>query len=381
MSDTYNPISPLNHLPPELIEAILPFLPPKSLGRFKSVSKRWYSLISSPSFIKSHIHNNPNPNPTQLILLPNDNKSIYSVDIKQFNTLTTSATVTAKRLNVRKPLLMILGSCNGLVLSCDMYDNTLCLLNLNMGHTFKLPYISEKEYDTYEFGYDSDTDDYEKEYDTYGLGYDSSTDDYKVVVISHMSVPDSDPDSKFLFVYSLRNNSWKRLPDFSYQQHDVYSLCPGVLLNNNLHWVVKSRRSTMTIAAFDLANEQFREIKLPNSFKCSQVFVVGGKLVAVMRNGLLSPNLIFELWVMEEYGVPKSWKKLYIFEETMDLSFEFFVQVSNRDILLGNNKANEFVIYNMDEGRCTSVPIEGCPKGFKSYATCVEGLESLERFR
>ncbi|KAI3725844.1 hypothetical protein L1987_65640 [Smallanthus sonchifolius] len=47
---------PRNNLPPEIIEAILRLLPTISLGRFKSVSKTWHSLISNPQFIKTHLH-------------------------------------------------------------------------------------------------------------------------------------------------------------------------------------------------------------------------------------------------------------------------------------------------------------------------------------
>ncbi|XP_071728083.1 F-box/kelch-repeat protein At3g06240-like [Rutidosis leptorrhynchoides] len=139
----------------------------------------------------------------------------------------------------------------------------------------------------------------------------------------------------------------------------------------------------MTIAAFSLDIDKFREIGLPDSFnydvdKFSRVFALGGKLVAILCDDLLS--VCYELWVMEDYGVPKSWTKLCIFQNHIDLWSMFIAQVSNRDILLGNSHANQMLIYNMDERRCTSVTVEECEEVLV-YGTYVESLESLKRFR
>ncbi|XP_071731047.1 F-box protein CPR1-like [Rutidosis leptorrhynchoides] len=357
-------ICALNLLPQDLIEAILPFLPPKSLGRFKSVSKRWYSLISSPEFIKTHIRYCTKNNPSHMIL--DLGNFIYSIDTKQVNTQHIPATLTAKRLNFQEPLFEILGSCNGLLLAKDIHHN-LCFVN-----------PTTKKFLKVQGGFSIDQ--------IYRFGYDSSTDDYKVISISRFGVSASDVYTKFVRVYSLRNNSWNMLPNFSYK-HDYHG--PGVLLNNNLHWLFSSIHSTVTIASFSLATEEIHEIELPDSVAyvedmCTQLFALGGKLAAVFCVGL------HVLWVMEEYGVPKSWTKRCIINNDRGLCYEFFAQVSNRYILLGNNESNEIVmnneedeiyIYDMDERRCTSVRVEGCPDEFVVCGTYAESLESPERFR
>ncbi|XP_071728058.1 F-box/kelch-repeat protein At3g06240-like [Rutidosis leptorrhynchoides] len=224
-----NPISALNHLPSDLIEAILSFLPPKSLGRFKLFSKRWCSLISSPNFIKTHIRNyttnNPNPNPSQLILVPYQGYYLYSLDIKQLNSQTTPPTVFVKCLNFEEPCFQILGSCNGLLLVSDLLDN-LYLLNPTTQKSLKV--LEGESNDT----------------TTYGFGYDSSKDDYKIISIFYKAKLDSDLDSSSVHVYSLRNNSWNKLSSFPYLLRDPY-IFPGVLINNNLHWVVTRRCSTL----------------------------------------------------------------------------------------------------------------------------------------
>ncbi|XP_071731210.1 F-box/kelch-repeat protein At3g06240-like [Rutidosis leptorrhynchoides] len=358
MSD---PKPALNHLPSDLIEEILPLLPPKSLGRFKSVSKRWYSLISGPNFIKTHIRifteNNPNPDPTHMILGPGDNDSFYSLDIKQLNTQTTLA---PKRLNIRlnipaEQCVAILGSCNGLVLAHDVrLPDNYYLLNPTTRKSLKVP--------------DSGV---ERIGDTLGFGYDSSKDDYKVILILRISF-----NCTSALVYSLRNNSWNKLSNFP------YLLCDhgrGVLINNNLHWVVKSRHSTLTIVAFNLASEELREIELPD-YDCRRrptffLYVFGERLCILLHYWLNHDNCDFELWVMEEYGVPKSWTKFCIFE--YDSDFEFIAQISNWAILLGDYLSGEICIYNMNERRCTSLKIEGHTQRLMVNGTYVESLESL----
>lgn len=46
----------------DVVEQILLLLPPKTLMRFKCVSKRWYALITNPRFVAKHLscskHNN-----------------------------------------------------------------------------------------------------------------------------------------------------------------------------------------------------------------------------------------------------------------------------------------------------------------------------------
>ncbi|XP_071728343.1 F-box protein CPR1-like [Rutidosis leptorrhynchoides] len=367
MSDSYNPLSALNHLPQDLIEAILPFLPPKSLGRFKSVSKLWYSLISSPSFIKNHIQklnkNNLNPDPTHLILVPNfGDWSLYSLDIKPLNTQTT---VTAKHLSIQELCFGTLGSCNGLVLANDKSRN-IYLVNPTTNETLKVPGGSYN--------------------DAYGFGYDSSTDDYKVISIPCEGVADSDTDTNFVRVYSLRNNSFRNFPKPPNQLYDYCSPYPGVLFNNNLHFIVERRHVRNTIAAFSLADEEFNIIELPDSVNnagrmWSQLFALGEKLAAVICVRLPRRELVNELWVMEEYGVSTSWTKLCIIEKDNEPHYESYAKIGNRDILVGNSNVDEICIYNMDERRYTSVKVEGCPEDFLVYDTYVESLESLERFR
>ncbi|KAM7497593.1 hypothetical protein LguiA_022007 [Lonicera macranthoides] len=52
----------MDYIPPELLIDILTRLPVKTLLRYTSVSKSWHSLITSPSFIATHLNNQRNLN-------------------------------------------------------------------------------------------------------------------------------------------------------------------------------------------------------------------------------------------------------------------------------------------------------------------------------
>ncbi|KAL8231717.1 hypothetical protein R6Q57_001495 [Mikania cordata] len=351
-----------NNLPPEITEALLRFLPAKSLGSFKSVSKTWNSLISDPQFIKTHRHQTSN------LILVTDTKSLYTIELHPcLNRDDISA--TAKELSFRSPPIrweQILGSCNGLVLATDEND-AIFLINPTTQELCKIPQSPFSLPDRESFV-------------MYGFGYDSSTDDYIIVSISYWDTDNEhNPDctDMYVTVYSLRNNSWRVLPNSPYD-HAVGHLTSGVLVNQNLHWLTSRRPGySSTIVAFSLAEKEFREIELPDSI-CNdkavfnQLVVLGGKL------GLFGIGVGNDLWVMEEYGVGLSWTKICIHGVEIDpVKPVCLVEGSNRDIVLGDEY--EVVVYNTDEKRCRNVRIEGGPIGFTIGGTYVESLESPAR--
>ncbi|CAI9282362.1 unnamed protein product [Lactuca saligna] len=357
-------MSAMNNLPPDIIEAILRRLPEKSLGRFKSVSKQWCSLISDPQFIKTHLHQHSHHKTSKLILV-SDTKCLYSVDINEIvpHLKFDDIPATGNEITFRPPSIRwegILGSCNGLVLAIDEYDR-LYLMNPTTRKISKLPLspfalpISES-------------------FEMYGFGYDSSTDDYKVIAISFWDTDNEhNPDCTDMFVnvYTLSNNSWRKLPNSPYD-HAVGHLVSGVLVNGSLHWLTSTRPNySSTIIAFNLANEKFKEIELPDSidnYKAvfNELVVIGGKLCLFNQLGN-------DLWVMEEYGVGVSWTKVSIHGVDIDnVKPICSVEDSNRDIVMGDEDG--VIIYNVDERVCRNVRILRGPTRFTIGGTYVESL-------
>nr|GEV34458.1 reverse transcriptase domain-containing protein [Tanacetum cinerariifolium] len=145
-------------IPQEMIIHILYHLPTKSVGRFRSVSKEWLSLLSGPGFIKTH---EKTLNRTHLIFLLNY-KSLYSLPFHNHEGVSTLT-----KLPFESPIYLR-GSCNGLVLVSADDDETLSLYIINP--TTK---------DSVLLADNPVCLGYKHHYSVYGFGYDYATDDYK----------------------------------------------------------------------------------------------------------------------------------------------------------------------------------------------------------
>ncbi|PWA59928.1 F-box domain-containing protein [Artemisia annua] len=361
----------MSTFPPEIIEAILFRLPAKSLGRFKSVSKPWYFLISNPQFIKTHMLQNK----TSKMILISDSKTLYSLDINELHTypnnnngdedITTTATeITFPLVQYSIKWEKILGSCNGLVLAKDE-DDAIFLINPTTQEVRKVP--------SSPFALPFD-----ESFIMHGFGYNPCTQDYHVITISFWDETENEhhPDDTYMYVniYSLRENSWMELSDSPYD-HAFGNLTSGILVNENLHWLTSRRPCyTTVIAAFSLVNKEFNEIEYPHSINngngvFNELIVVGGKLC------IFGARLGNHLWVMEEYGVKESWIKICLHGIEIDpVKPICSVDGSDRDVVLGDEDG--IVVYNMDDTRCRNLRIVGGPNGFAIGGTYVESLES-----
>ncbi|XP_071933945.1 F-box protein CPR1-like [Coffea arabica] len=262
-----------SRLPLALIEEIFSRLPIKTLIRFRCLSKSWRATIGSQEFIKNYLKNSSHHN----LILGNFNGSsdlvvdevyFYSADY-DFFLETDRAVFNELSLPVRSRIDLetdILGSCNGLLCVLSLWDDRPILWNpstrehpiLLCALEFRCPFTGGTWYTNY------------------GFGDDSVGDDYKVVAIPVI-----------------------------YGKDDQLAI-------GALHWVVKESsksNSDKLIAAFDLGTEEFKLLQQPEYFDrhCD------------MRLGILEGCLSliceyykshFDIWVMAEYGVQKSWTNL-----------------------------------------------------------------------
>ncbi|KAF7850953.1 hypothetical protein BT93_L4829 [Corymbia citriodora subsp. variegata] len=233
----------------------------------------------------------------------------------------------------------------------------------------------------------------------FGFGFDETEKDYKVIKIgyaikNHNGRPDRVRlDSSEVRVYSLRSPMRRRL---SNSTHDLEAtpLQPLVLINRRLHWTTsRSRRWNIRIISFDLFDEQFKNVPIP---EC--VDLLRGSYHLVELGGYLSAAILslsgaLEIRVMKEYGMKDSWIKDYRIgsylpkglpnheqEETNEPSCKFsriliskryglYVRVlgmlRNGDILLEyHNRA--LVRYDPNCDKAVDLMLEGLPKWFDS---------------
>ncbi|XP_024156215.1 F-box/kelch-repeat protein At3g06240 [Rosa chinensis] len=268
-------------LPEDVLVKILCRLPVKYLIRFTCVSKRWRSVITSdPQFAKSHL---------QLALQQGTLRhrvlaSAYYFDFnlvrlyddvptrfQSFEDNSSVRTLTYPTEENNYPQIVV--SCNGLVLlaeSTTSQFNNLYIWNPSTRFSRKIPHLPEGD-----------------------LFY-------------------------FYKVYSLREKIWKVVevpPSHS------WSSPVGTYSNGAIHWVnyCTPENSERVIYAFDLANEEFGKVALPDSFQNG--YDMNGRTIRtqVHLGGCLcvssdADHGLIEFWVMTEYGVPESWVKLFQFE-------------------------------------------------------------------
>ncbi|KAK7348261.1 hypothetical protein VNO80_22812 [Phaseolus coccineus] len=275
----------------DLIIQILLRLPVKSLARFKSVCKSWFSLISDPHFAISHFELALACTERLLFLEPTV-PEVRSID---FNApLHDDSASAALNLSPESHCDLILGSCRGfLLLDCSP---SLCLWNPATGihkQVCHSPIASDMDAMFFTF--------------LYGFGYDPSTDDYLVVQASYNV--DSEVATRVEF-FSLRANAWKEIEGI----HLSYMNCcddakTGLLLNGAIHWLAfRCDVSLNVIVAFDLTERSFSEILLPDDI-CQCDFCdlgVLGDFLCLHVSGVHCPA---EIWVMKEYKIQSSWTK------------------------------------------------------------------------
>ncbi|XP_004305240.1 PREDICTED: F-box protein CPR30-like isoform X1 [Fragaria vesca subsp. vesca] len=283
-------------LPEEITVIILSWLPVKSLIRFTCVSKRFRSIIlSDPNFAKSQFHAAHDRKILHHRLLCARLLCSFTPGLPLFKSLDLETPSFGHHSSVRElkfpspsptTSISLLGSCNGIVFLA-FSKKVFCVWNPSTGFFKELPDPGLLYDENHSF--------------RYGVGYLSATDEYKLFIRSAQ-----------YSVFSSRAQTWKRLEVFP-------ESCPfsirGTLLNEALHWISHGNG----VMAFDLAQEKFRKMTLPDYYdeyninQCADLGVTAeGCLSFAFSTGHASDCIC--VWVMKEYGVLDSWTKLFSFK-------------------------------------------------------------------
>ncbi|KAB1201526.1 hypothetical protein CJ030_MR0G003213 [Morella rubra] len=314
----------MNNLPEDIIVEILLQLPVKPLLRFRCVSKRWFSLISDPHFAKSHFKRASER--TQRLLLSTSLR-LGSLEVdKPFGNGSA-----VKKLNFpfkqRGRRVKILGSCNGLVCVSLYGHKDFYIWNPSTGDCRKLP--------------DPAIAVHRKNIYIHGFGYDSSTDDYKLLVGSYpLPRPSREAEGK---LFSLKSNSWKTVANLF--NPEEYCESAGIFSNGALHW--QAELIDPRIIAFDLAEEKFREVPMPDEYDDElneELYFhtlknLGGRLCFTCYR-----RTRVELLAMMEYGVLESWAiqfRVVRFDSGYDLTPLCFSK--NNELLAMNSCGRELI--------------------------------------
>ena len=164
---------------------------------------------------------------------------------------------------------------------------------------------------------DATVDTHGTSYTSFGFGFDPKTNDYKVVRIIS-SRDDFVKSRPVVEVYSLFASEWRML--------SLPPICARIrngraaFANGALHWIALTNDDKQFALVFDLGDEVFREILLPE-FPGHVIWIrlsVYGNSIAGFRITVgIDEKVQINICVMKEYGVASSWTPFF----TADFEF------------------------------------------------------------
>lgn len=329
----------MEKLPGEVLSNIFIRLLAKQLAQMRCICKPWNALLSDSSFIKSHLKHSKHNNDEILLHFSRP----FSFGRNPFTTHPSHSPDLELTKFIKLPdnpqsetSGEVIGSMNGLI--CFSYRSyslssryyAIYIWNPSLSVMLTLPSCAIP------------LDDYSVK-NHLRFGFDPKTDDYKVVkFIGPLQTRDMVPQVE---VYSMRKGSWdvidQRLPSHITRIRRQNRVCVDGP-DGHLHWLCATdyEWKQPTIVAFDLGEEAFHEIPVPEATRdsCIILGVLAGKLcvMSCVRDGECG------VWVMDEYGVVESWVKHHAFPQFgggilpygFTLRNEFLFQVGGEDFAL-----------------------------------------------
>ncbi|KAI3757997.1 hypothetical protein L6452_05543 [Arctium lappa] len=301
-------------IPHELVSEILTRLPVKSLTRFRSVSTRWNSTITNPSFAKCHFSRSAASGGAAVTLTVtfinrfNSQRSIFSVTIPPNQT--RSAPNPTHILTIpgfAHPFVS--QSLNGLI--CFNLG-AMCVCNPSTREFVKLPWTQTEtpppspasaHHRTNAFGFDPVSNAH-KVLDTWITCHGNE------MIMEHR-----------VFTVGCRSNKWRRIADGPpYFPFDERVCINGQIYFRGLTSMVDSEKTVMV--AFDVNREEFRFIQMRDDavFNSEDAVVMehDGRLAIVdhqgVRNGednvMVMWVLMDEKWVKKRVEIPAMYSEI-----------------------------------------------------------------------
>ncbi|KAI7984834.1 F-box/kelch-repeat protein [Camellia lanceoleosa] len=341
--------------PDEIVVEILHRLPTKSLIQFRSVSKSWYSLITSPNFINTHLNHSLTSNTyinsydnlplmivRQCVSSSDPRTEHYKLFIDSQDSFDEYKELEFPIKSRRLHFFFAIGSVKGLF--CLHEQDRYFLWNPSIRKSMAMPKPTVKTSMHY-----------------HGFGFVPLTNDYKLVRIADLyptelpNVEQPTTTTTHIEVYSLNAGSWRMSSTGSNSYPDgitiSYSGRFAAYLEGAVHFVATMKKTNdKLILSFDLCDEVFQTMLLPDGIVGPLTKVrtsVFGGLLSLLCYEDTAANKSCSIWMMKEYGVVDSlWKQF-----TVDLSggiTELLGVRNNGHILLEANAPSDWVLSSYD---------------------------------
>ncbi|KAJ9175219.1 hypothetical protein P3X46_013796 [Hevea brasiliensis] len=380
-----------SHIDQEILTEILKRLPAKFLVQLRCVSKSWYSLITNPSFISIHSkftleHSTRSTTCTDKLMLRHyswtHKKEIYTIQSSGMSSFDQYQELVFPFKSYCQ-YFEIVGSCNGILCLSDTYrvnSHTIILWNPTIRKSTTLPLPCISFHQIYMF--------------VLGFGCDDKSNEYKVVRIVYRVMDDKckvdiRPQVE---VYELSLDAWRSIRISAAPQYVISELSMRVFLNGSVHWIgyipseADSDFRNLSLVLFDMSNEVFKEMKLPDSLTGLSVLdlsiFASGKLLSLIQYNRHARSQWVQygscsIWVMKDYGKVESWTKQF----TIDLQGGI-----GKALGLGNNaemllvaSSGELVSYGIENQKISHLGIKGIANSFhlEAYSETLVLLDGI----
>jgi F-box interacting protein len=221
---------------------------------------------------------------------------------------------------------------------------------------------------------------------SHGFGYDPSTNDIKLVRLVYLEGRLHDYKVPPLVeIYTLNTGCWRAIaaPAPSYI---VNERCLSVFVNGASHWVAHTPPEEGTfrnvIVAFDMVDEVFHEIPVPDCFVGKlylnmTVAVLDGLLCLVPFNERMEEQS-FSIWIMKEYGIGESWTKLFNIHISQGLKRVVAFR-KNGEVLVTDRKG-ELLSYEPHIKRVTQLGFLSLPEELETGTMYWESSFYLDKY-
>ena len=332
-----------HHLSDQMVYDILSRLPVKSIIRFRYVSKSWNSIVTDPYFklnqaksLSNNSHNGyviytkyPQKYIPCLQYPQHKVEDLCTVVCNSDNTLTE-----VSRIEIPCLYEPIVGFCNGLFILASPSP---------MEHSFQHIYLWNPIIRKFMrvasiLGQPSTSS------VTLGFAYHPRKNDFKILRLvcfkneGKLLPAKAEAEAE---VYTLSTASWRK---FSVSVDSLSGLTiyrisesPSLFFNGALHSIAFTRDYKF-ILSFDVDDERFREIRLPQNYlvgvslRREWLTILKGSLaLIVIGDAQIDWSGVCHIWVMTEYGVAKSWTKKCV---PMDKHAKFLSCTINGELLI-----------------------------------------------
>ncbi|XP_050384186.1 F-box/kelch-repeat protein At3g06240-like [Argentina anserina] len=382
----------------EMVVRILSRLPPKSLVRFRSVSKLWCTIINDPSFMGKNLSNSMHNKfaPATCIVVKHtllkdrsitDEKEIAAL-MKTFEGNYNSMDLLLSLLHIcndddgdednltyvvedlelpfpsgiSPSCLQIVGHCNGIICLNNNVDVVLCNPSIREVKVlpescvlYDLPPTAEDE-DEYTAPWSNTT--------AMGFGLDSKAKEYKIVRVVETTSGFCNQHPTRAEVYTMGANAWRELDNVDIGCYVYWAPSFNLHFKGTCYWWAFAPMDKELILTFDMTDELFHRIPVPDCFdfynddrRYRSLAVLKESIVLLTYEAADEVPKSFDIWMMDESaGVKGSWTKYLTFGPVEDIQFPLVFWNSEELIMV--NHGSRLVSYNLGTKKLHHFPIQ-----------------------